>query len=64
MIKKVGARSYIVKAANGQLYRRTRKHLRQTTERPIETSITAEACVEDEMTIPITTELQQANENK
>ena len=64
MIKKVGVRSYIVKAANGQLYRRNRKHLRQTIERPIETSITAEVCAEDEMTIPITTEFQQANENE
>jgi len=32
VIKKVGTRSYLVKTANGQVYRRNRKHLRCTTE--------------------------------
>ena len=36
VVKKVSDRSYLVKTANGKIYRRNRKHLRQTNERPVE----------------------------
>jgi len=65
VIKKVSTRSYIVRAANGQTYRRNRKHLRPTEEIPLNDITTTDKAAEDKLTIPehaSMTETQQANE--
>jgi len=58
VIKKVDARSYLVKVANGRVYRRNRKHLRQSKEAPPCTS-GMEQDAEDESTIIV----QQTHDN-
>jgi len=54
VIKKVSARSYIVKVANGRTFRRNRRHLRQTNEAPSNRPV-IEQGAEDESAIPTTT---------
>jgi len=62
VIKKVSARSYIVKVDNGKTFRRNRKHLRQTNEAPPNMSV-IEQGAEDEAAIPTTIATQQTHEN-
>ena len=62
VIKKVSARSYIVKVANGRAFRRNRKHLRQTNEAPPNRPV-IEQGAEDESAIPMTTTTQQTHKN-
>ena len=54
VVKKVNNRSYLVQAANGQIYRRNRKHLCQTKEKPAEQNQAIEDSAEDEFAIPFT----------
>ena len=63
ILKKVSKRSYLVKAASGQVYRWNRKLLRQTKERPTQSNMAGEDCAEDELVIPFT-EQQQMQDNE
>ena len=58
ILKKVSKRSYLLQAASGQIYRRNRKHLRQTKERLTEPNTALEESAEDELVIPSTELLQ------
>ena len=62
-LKKVSARSYLVKAANGQIYRRNRKHFRHTNE-VLTSTLTMHQGAEDESAIPTTITSQQTHENE
>lgn len=62
VVKKISARSYIVKVANGRTFRRNRKHLRQTNETPPNMSV-IEQGAEDEAAIPTAVTNQQTQEN-
>jgi len=64
VMKKVGIRSYLVKTNEGQIYRRNRKHLRQTAEKPLDTVATVPQGVEDETTIATNAPQEQTRENE
>ena len=61
VLKKVNNRSYLVKTANGYIYRRNRRHLRQTKERPDDPHRINDSA-DDELAIPFTEDKTQNNE--
>ena len=63
ILKKVSKRSYLAKAASGQVYRRNPKILCQTKERLTELNMAGEDSTEDELVIPFT-EQQQMQDNE